>query len=54
LELCSCLHAYGRWLKRQNKKDDAAEMMQRAWRICEEFPGYLEEGELAAELAQLG
>lgn len=52
LGLCSCLHAYGRWLIGQNKRDEAAEVMQRAWRICEEIPGYLEEAELASELAK--
>lgn len=54
LDLCSCLHAYGRLLIKQNKKAQAKEVMQRASKICEAVPGYLEEGELASELSSLG
>lgn len=53
LELCSCLHAYGRHLTKQNKKSQAKEVMQRASKICQDTPGYLEEAELASDLAKL-
>ncbi len=54
LDFCSCLHAYGRLLIKQNKKKDAKEIMQRASKISEAVPGYLEEAELASELSALG
>lgn len=53
LELCACLHAYGRLLSKQSKNEEAKEVIQRASQICEEVPGYLEEAELTADLSRL-
>ncbi|HEY9783793.1 MAG TPA: tetratricopeptide repeat protein [Candidatus Obscuribacterales bacterium] len=53
IEVCSCLHEYGRLLLRGGKKEKAKDLLARAEKLCEAYPGYLQEAELADELAKL-
>lgn len=53
IDLCSCLHEYGRLLLRLNRKKEAKEIMERADKVCQEVPGYLLEADLADDLKKL-
>lgn len=48
--VCSCYHEYGRIFLAQSKLQEARQHLQKAMEIADQFPGYLNEGDLAEDL----